>query len=328
LKKNLNLVEATNINFTAKEREKSILRIASLSIKEGRCVFIPGQNGAGKSSLLSVLGGYLVPDSADIFWKGQKVKPLKDRLVPGFEGIELVKQDSELNPFLSVNEQLEKAARHLIPTEAKTLIRKTVQICHLKALLFQKTGSLSGGEKRRLAIGLALMKGCELLLLDEPFSDLDATHKLLFMGLLLGLKKESGISICIVSHNGEDALWLADEVWTMEKGRFIEKLKRIDNQFYPQRLETAMLLGWKNVFPVGLFPILNEEPKKKWIQLPPEKINENGHGVLLGKAELLNHFVSGSNYHKIWKIKDAILESINLKLIDQKGVDSDLYFEG
>jgi len=327
LKKNITLLKAENINFSAGDRKSKILQLRSLQIESGTCIYIPGQNGAGKSSLLAVLGGFLAPNTGEIFWKGKKLKPLKDRLMPGFEGIELVKQDPDLNSFLTVNEQLEKAARQFNDKESKTAIQKTVSICHLKSLLMQKTGSLSGGEKRRLSIGIAIMKGCELLLLDEPFADLDAENKLLFMSLLLNIRKENNIAICIVSHNGEDALWLADEIWTLNRGRILEKVKRENGSFSPTRMQTAVLLGWKNVFRPSAFPQIKGEAHRDWIRIPAEKINTQSRGALLGEGVLLSQFYKDSFLHRIWRIDSIILESIDNEAIDPAQKNQKLFLE-
>jgi len=323
----MTLLRAVNISFSASGRKAKILNIKSLQLKTGRCILIQGKNGAGKSSLLSVLGGYLTPNSGEISWKGKKIQPLKERLVPGFEHIELVKQDPDFNLFLTVSDQLTKASRHLKEVEAKSIEQKSISICHLKPLLNQKTGSLSGGEKRRLSIALALIKNCELLLLDEPFAELDAENKKIFLDLILTLKQNSEIGICMVTHHGEDSLWLADEVWTMENGKFLEKIKRNNNCFSPIRLNSAILLGIKNVFKTQDFPMLKPYGKKTWVELLPESIYTEEGGVLLGSAILLTQFRQENRWHRIWKLNDRIIESVGLEMKELNKMPQPLFYK-
>jgi ABC-type multidrug transport system ATPase subunit len=325
LKENMIVLKAENISFSTKNRKAKILNIKSLHLKEGSCILVQGKNGAGKSSLLSVLGGFLAPDSGEIEWKGKRIQALKDRLVPGFEGIELVKQDPDLNPFLTVSDQLIKGTRHLKESEAMSLVKKAVSICHLKPLLTQKTGSLSGGEKRRLSIALAIIKNCALLLLDEPFAELDAENKKLFLDLILSLKNNSNITICLVTHHGEDALWLANEVWTMEKGKILERIKRANGCFTPFHFQSAVLLGIKNVFKTSDFPNVDTLKSGNWIQILPESINTKGSGIPLGEACLLTQFQKENKWHCIWKLDSLLIESVSLTMTESNNKVQILY---
>ena len=327
LKKNITLLEARDLEYSVENRKSKIINIRKFNISEGSCIFIPGKNGAGKSSLLGILGGFLPPTNGDIFWKGQKIKPLKDRLVSGFEGIEMVKQEPDLNPFLTVEDQLTKAAREFPGPKSKNLIRKTISDCHLRGLLNQKTGSLSGGEKRRLAIGIALMKNCSLLLLDEPFSDLDIENKSLFVRVLLGLKTERKISLCIVSHDGSDAFWLADEVWTMEKGKILERIKRENETFSPSPLQTAILLGLKNCFDKKLFPMVGNQNSNSWIQILPQNVNVERIGPCIGEGTLLTHFQKDEFWFTIWNVNGQTIEAKNLKDLNSLSQKQELFLK-
>jgi len=237
----------------------------------------------------------------------------------------LVKQDPDFNPFLTVSDQLTKASRHLKEAEAKNIVKKAISICHVKPLLNQKTGSLSGGEKRRLSIALAIIKNCELLLLDEPFAELDAENKKIFLDLILSLKQNPSITICLVTHHGEDALWLADEVWTMEKGKILEQIQRSNGHFSPIYLQSATLLGIKNVFKTLDFPMLQDSYSTAWIKILPETIQTTEAGIFIGEAMLLTQFQKEDKWHCIWKINNRLLESISLKMNELKSSSQLLY---
>jgi len=304
LAKNIELLRAVNIRYSIKGKSEKILKIDRLRIKKGECIFVLGKNGAGKSSLLGFLGGYLnIPDAA-IFWKGRKIIPLADRLVPGFEHIILVKQDPEFNPFLRVEEEMERSFRSISDTDKKKKLSQIIRSCHLKSILKQKTGDLSGGEKRRLALALALILEPELILLDEPFSDLDAENKQYFYVSILEAIKERSTSFIIVSHNGEDARWLADEIWILEKGKVLENILRLNSGFMPNKAISARLLGWQNIISISYLSnsYITENPFKKWIFCPPHLIKVNNHSSLsLGLFRCLKSVKEGNDQTCFWQ---------------------------
>lgn len=282
---------------------RKVLEIGNLSVTRGAAVFVLGRNGAGKSSLLSFLGGYSSVPDAHIFWKGKELMPVSDRLIPGFQEIAMVKQNPELSPFLRVEEELLKTVRHLPDALRQRKLKEIIRLCHLKELLAQKTGNLSGGEKRRVALAQALVLDTELILLDEPFSDLDSENRLLFYPILLRAMQEKQVGFIVVSHNGEDAKWLADEIWTLVSGRIREKLIRTESGFRPRKAITARLLGWQNIIPSkNLFDSEGAIANKTvWCHIPPRSIYFNMEGkVLLGLYELIRKWEHDSTTFCLW----------------------------
>ncbi len=291
----------------------TILNLKPIAIKAGELIFVLGKNGAGKTSLLSILAGHLVPSEGDLFWKGGKIKPLKDRLMKGFEGIELVKQEPDLNPFLTVQEELEKSTRHLPEKEAAGKLNFLIKTLKIKSLLSQKTGNLSGGEKRRLGIALALAKSCELLLLDEPFADLDSENRMLLASVLSDLKEIPDLAVVIVSHIGTAATGLANQIWTMKQGKWIEKWSPGPDDFYPKKSLTARLLGMKNILEKKFFPLLPYPEGSDWLKVKPEQVRtEPSTGSFeLGDWQFLAAERREDGMVLIWKkrSRDQFLES-------------------
>lgn len=299
LAKNIELLRAENIRFKVQGKAGYILDIKHLSVFKGSCVFVAGKNGAGKSSLLSFLGGYLAVPSSAVFWKGAQVQPLEERLVPGFEGTIRIGQDPELNPFLTAQEELEKALRGLPENEKKLRRNDVLRLCRLHPLLGQKTGSLSGGEKRRIALARALIREPELVLLDEPFADLDSENKQLFYMAILEAIRSRQTSFVVVSHDGNDAKWLASEVWILESGRIREKMKPISGTFHPKTASAARLLGWNTLLPLAVVRRHHSVAHlgHRWIHIPENALSVralSGFPVWLGRWTLL-HIYSEKN---------------------------------
>jgi len=303
LEKKIELLRAENISFSVPGMSRKVLEIRSLEVRSGTAVFVLGRNGAGKSSLLSFLGGYISVPEARIFWKGKELMPVSDRLISGFPEMAMVKQNPDLSPFLRVEEELFKTVRHLPDDLRKKKLKEIIRLCHLKELLEQKTGNLSGGEKRRVALAQALVLGTELILLDEPFSDLDTENRLLFYPILLRAMQEKKVGFIVVSHNGEDAKWLADEIWTLVSGKIKEKLKRTEFGFQPRKAITARLLGWQNILPSS--SVITSEVASTlisgWVHIPAPSIQLNTEGnVRLGLFELIRRWKQDSVTFCLW----------------------------
>jgi ABC-type multidrug transport system ATPase subunit len=306
------LFRSSRLVFSVPGRGK-ILDLKPFSVPCGNLIFILGKNGAGKSTLLSVMAGHTSPDEGDLFWKDNRIKPLKDRLVKGFEGIGLVKQEPVLDPFLTVRDELEKSIRHLPEKIAAKKLNYLIKTLKLKDLLGSKNGNLSGGEKRRLGIALALAKDCELLLLDEPFADLDTENRLLLSSVFSELKSGGSVSVVVVSHIGSAAIGLADQVWTIRNGKWIEKSKRGTGIFSPKQALTASLMGMKNILKKKDFPLLSCPDGTGWIQAKSEQITliPKEQAVDLGEWKLVAAEQRDGGLTGVWKKRnrDHFLES-------------------
>lgn len=313
--KNIPFLFADNLRVNIPGRARPILSVSGFGVEKGRCLFILGENGAGKTTLLSALAGYLVPDSGDISLNGHKVKPLSERLVPGFAGIERVEQTPQANPFLTVSENLEKSLRSLPDKEANRRYKSLVSLCHLKKLLEQKTGSLSGGEMRRLSLALSLAHNPEVLLLDEPFAELDAQTRLEFLQILLAIKSTSHCALILVSHQAQEAQWIADEIRVLKNGKWAESLHKKEGQFRPKSILAARLLGYSNLVRVSDLQQpegLEGKTGVSWVHIPPNSISfksEVKH-LSMGEFRLVQSYFDGERWHSLWK-RDQLLIQVS-----------------
>ena len=298
--KNNRLIQAEHIQFSIPDRKRKILDIPLLRLESGRIVFVLGNNGAGKSSLLHFLAGRLYLPEARISVKGKLLPPLSEKLMPGYRGIELIRQEPDLNPHFLVEEELDRHLRVFDPATSEKKKRHYIKTFKLRPILRQKTGSISGGERRRLALACAMVGSPELILLDEPFSDLDAEGRNLLSALILDLAAQ-GIAFLIVSHNGSDSHWLADEIWTLDSGRITERLLRKSGGFFPVRYKSASLLGMKNILPLRAFPSVQEKAFTR-LAFNENKLSLFENGLFsLGRAELLRKRIDSGQWKSVWK---------------------------
>lgn len=226
--------------------EREILKDISFSFDAGNIVGIVGANGEGKSSLLRVLSGYQDANSGTVTWKGKKVVGPSFRLVPGNEDIQLVNQDFHLDLFHTVEENVRNAMLYLQKDLLDSFSQELLELVNLTDLAHQQARYLSGGEKQRLAIARALATEPDVILLDEPFSHLDAHLKLKLGVYLQELAKIRKLLVVLVSHDGTEIMeWCKQVMFLSERG-----IARIaapkDFYYHPTNEYEALFFGEVN----------------------------------------------------------------------------------
>jgi iron(III) transport system ATP-binding protein len=161
----------------------------SFTQQKARKLAIAGETGSGKSTLLKMIAGLAQPAEGEIRFRGERVLGPQERLVPGQPGIAYLSQHFELWNNYRVEEILSYA--NDLSVEAAAAL---YAICRIDHLLARRTDQLSGGERQRIALARLLVRPPRLLLLDEPFSNLDHIHKSLLKTVIrdIGLARSIG----------------------------------------------------------------------------------------------------------------------------------------
>jgi len=188
------------------------------SVPHGRKTGIAGETGSGKTTLLRMIGGWVQPDEGRIMLEGRKVLGPEEKLYEGFPGIAYLSQHFELRNNYWVYEVLEYANK-LSGTEAAELYA----LCRIDHLLKRRTHELSGGERQRIALARLLSGAPRLLLLDEPFSNLDGLHRTLIRQVLFDISEKLDITTIMVSHDAPDLLSWSDHILLMRDGRIVQE---------------------------------------------------------------------------------------------------------
>lgn len=199
-------------------------------------VAIAGETGSGKSTLLKMIAGLLEPDHGEIWFEGARVDG-REALVPGHKDVAYLAQDFELPKSLRVEQVLEYA-RKQSPHELKRLYR----ICHIEHLLRRRTNELSGGERQRVAMARLLTRMPKLLLLDEPYTNLDRVHRLVLKQVLEEVAR-LGIALMMISHDPQELLSWSDTLIILRHGRIVQKGKPQHVYQTPRTAYVASLLG-------------------------------------------------------------------------------------
>lgn len=181
---------------------------------------ITGESGAGKSTLLKIISGNLQADSGTVLFDGERVTGPEEKLLAGHKHIAYLSQHYELHNNYVVKDLI----WYQIKVDENTAVQ-LFDICRISHLLNRKTNQLSGGEKQRIALCMLLVKRPGLLLLDEPFSNLDPIHKNTLKSVLENITQQLQITCLMASHDPNDTLSWADEIIVIKEGKIIQKDK-------------------------------------------------------------------------------------------------------
>jgi len=222
------------------------LHIENVEIKKGSIFGILGYSGAGKSTLLNLICGLEKQDSGNIFLEEKDISD-----IPAHErGIAYVFQNSLLFEGLNVKENLKYllTAKSIIKNEHERIIENALNDCEASKLINRNINTLSGGEKQRVAMAMALMFKPKLLILDEPFSNLDTSLKIRMRTFLKQLIKKHNMTVIIVTHDKEDAFELCDEMLLLSQGEVIQQGTPKELYENPISLQCAQYFGLENIF--------------------------------------------------------------------------------
>ena len=258
------------VNVSKKINDQRVLKQVSFVQQPLRKIAILGETGSGKSTLLKIIAGLIQADEGEVLLNGVRVLGPEEKLVPGHRAIAYLSQQYELRNAYRVEEVL-AYANMLTNEEALQLY----ELCRITHLLKRRTDQLSGGEKQRIALCRLLISSPTLLLLDEPYSNLDMIHTGILKSVISNIADRLALSCIMVSHSPEDSLSWADEVIIMKNGEIIQQ--GIPQTIYRQPLNehAAALLGKYNLFDPELVGLAS----RKKLFLRPEAIRIAPSGI-------------------------------------------------
>ena len=203
------------------QKENLILKDISFQLKEGEHLCIMGESGSGKSTILKAIYGLLDLNKGDIYWKDQQVLGPAHHLVPGMDFFKYVPQNFDLMPYTTVSENIQKFLSRFYPEESQKRTLELLEVIEMSEFADVKVKNLSGGQQQRVAIARALAKEPELILLDEPFSQIDNFKKNSLRRKLFAYLKEKNISCVVATHDGNDALSFADSMMVIKDNQIL-----------------------------------------------------------------------------------------------------------
>lgn len=242
----------------------------NLTIEKGDFVAIVGESGSGKSTLLKLIFGTLGPNEGELTFNGEHIPGPHEKLIPGHDSMKMLSQDFNLNLYAKVYENIESMLSNENLQEKKQRALDVMELLGISALAEKRIVELSGGEQQRVALARAIITQPEILLLDEPFSQLDAVLKTQFRADLKKLSKDLGITIIMVSHDPVDGLTLADKMFILKDGRLIESGEPVAVYNNPSHIYTARLLGNAFFLPSAEARLMGIKSKSANVMIYPE----------------------------------------------------------
>ena len=215
------------------------LRDVSLAVAPGEVLCLLGASGCGKTTLLRLAAGVEAPTGGRILLDGMEVASPKHFVPPEKRGVGLVFQDYALFPHMSVLENVMFGLRHLPQAEARILALRGLKRVALDHYADTYPQLLSGGEQQRVALARALAPRPSVILMDEPFSNLDQRLRESIREETMALLREEGISAVVVTHDPEEAMHIADRIALMRQGEIVQTGTAEDLYFRPQSLFAA-----------------------------------------------------------------------------------------
>ena len=196
--------------------EVRALDTGDLTIQDGKLTGLLGPSGCGKSTLLYLISGLQSPTSGRIFFGDRDVTLLP----PEKRGIGLVFQNYALYPHMTVEQNIAfpLVNQKVKKEEIRERTEEMAKLVQIGDLLKREPSQLSGGQQQRVAIARALVKRPEILLLDEPLSNLDARLRLEMREEIRRIQIETGVTTVFVTHDQEEAMSITDEIVLMKKG--------------------------------------------------------------------------------------------------------------
>ncbi len=192
----------------------------SLEIEEGCFFTLLGPSGCGKTTLLRVVAGFHTPDAGDVFLRDRRIT----QLPPHARGTAMVFQEYALFPHMTVAENVAYGLRmrRVPPAQIRERVARVLELVGLTGQEGKYPHQLSGGQQQRVALARALVVEPEVLLLDEPLSNLDAKLRLRVREELRELQRRLGQTTVYVTHDQEEALALSDRVAVLNHGRILQ----------------------------------------------------------------------------------------------------------
>ena len=204
----------------AYDGRQSILKDISFALPQGEHLAVMGESGCGKSTLLKAIYG-LIDVQGSIYFCENRVWGPSRQLVPGYAAMKYLAQDFGLGPYHTVAENVGKFVSNLDLDYKKERVAELLSLVGMQDFAQRKALDLSGGEKQRVALAMALAQEPQLLLLDEPFSQVDNFRKNDLQRTLFAYLKERGISCVVATHDGKEALSFADKTLIMKGGELL-----------------------------------------------------------------------------------------------------------
>ncbi|MEK4231242.1 ABC transporter ATP-binding protein [Solibacillus sp. FSL H8-0538] len=208
-----------NLCFSYPSAKEDTIQSFTLTIKKGEVISILGRSGSGKSTILRILAGLEYASNGSFCINNEVIFDSKTFIQPEKRGIGMVFQDYALFPHMTVGKNILFGISHLAKEDCRKRLKEVLELVEMEDYEHRYPHQLSGGQQQRIAIARALAPNPRLLLLDEPFSNLDTELQVKIRKELRDILKRANITSIFVTHDEDDAHAIADFIVKLNRGR-------------------------------------------------------------------------------------------------------------
>ncbi|TGN29436.1 ABC transporter ATP-binding protein [Empedobacter tilapiae] len=275
------MLDVKQLSYHYPNFEDKVLDQIDFAVNRGEVISIIGESGSGKSTLLKLIYGLLDFNEGEILYHIKKLRGPSYNLIPGHKMMKYVAQDYDLLDFVTVGENVGKFLSNFDLELKQQQIDEALNVVEMLDFKHIFPNKLSGGQRQRISIARALAQQPEILLLDEPFSNLDQTLKLTIREKIMNWCKEHQITVIFTTHDLNDAFYTSDKILVLQKGKMIQ-FNEVENvRKFPATEYVAKLFGYVNVLTDSQY--LGIESSSKII-IYPEEITILDNGKFEGKV--------------------------------------------
>jgi ABC-type Fe3+/spermidine/putrescine transport system ATPase subunit len=285
------MLELKNISFTY--ITAAVIEAVSFSVPKGQNIAVIGESGCGKSTLLKLIYGLYDLDAGTISYDGKPILGPKYNLIPGADFIKYLAQDFDLMPYITVEENVGKFLSNIYKDKKQARVQELLEMVEMTEYAQVKAKYLSGGQQQRVALARVLALEPEILLLDEPFSQIDSFRKNALRRNLFQYLKEKQITCIIATHDSTDALSFSDQTLVMQNGKVIAQSSPKELFQNPSNAYVASLFGEVNVLQFSQLASVAAGADQT-VLLYPHQLEVIADGIL--QVEVRQSYFKGSHY--------------------------------
>lgn len=296
---------------------KVVLNNISLEVNSGEVCALLGNSGSGKTTLLRILAGLISPNSGTVYLHDKAIEGPDKKLVPGNEEIHLVHQDFKLKHRMTVGENIRYELLNYVKAYQLERIEELLALCNITHLRDTEIELLSGGEKQRVAIARAMASEPEVILMDEPFSNLDLNTKSILLQEIKTISKETNTAIVLVTHDTRDAMEVSDKVLILSHAKIIRQGTPEEVYENPEFQQVAGLFGSYNVLPAELLDEKTCNHNETYGLWPEHILLSHENGL---KARVVNQTFMGNYWKVFMNIQGNVLVAYHSEQITTQSI--------